>query len=124
MTSGQVNDNDVVNSSRSLASARRAEIVRLDSEGVSRREIGARLGISQALVSRRLAEAGRTGASDRAAIDRLMSSAAGIADAADRLDGSVHNPASSEVTRWVGDLTRAVRALSQLRTRIKETNQL
>lgn len=108
---------------RERALAREAEVIRLDREGVSRRSIAAQLGIAESTISKYLVGAGRAETSSRAAIDRLVSSAAGLADAADRLDGRIQDPTSSEVTRWVGDLTRAIRALSQLRTRIKETNQ-
>jgi len=108
---------------RPRTAARRQEAVALHEQGLNVSQIAHRLGIPPTTAGSYLKSAGRHGTSNRAAIDRITTNALGLADAANQIDGSVHEPDDGEIARWVGDLTKAIRAFSQLRTRIKETNQ-
>lgn len=107
---------------RSIAARERAaEARRLFKAGQTQGEIAKHIGVSESSVQGYLADGDLTRRSgNRAALDRLISQAAGIAVAANDHDGTIVDPEESELDRWEAELTKAIRSLTQLRTRIRK----
>lgn len=99
--------------------ARRERALTLQAMGLKQSQIAKAMGVSASSVSGYLKAPGRLQPVNAATVDRLVTNAAGLTDAANQI-GGVIAPTQGQVDRWVDDLTLSIQALSRLRTRLKE----